>query len=122
MSDNATADFQEIIQALLNEDQLFSLRERRNKSRKNFVRPVRMVLQGKPAELQEGFTRDLSDGGIGLLHKFDVQKGEIARVKVNRLWDEAIVLKCAARWSVKSDNGWYQTGWSILAVESPGKP
>ncbi|MGI9516658.1 MAG: PilZ domain-containing protein [Pirellulaceae bacterium] len=119
MSENVTAEFQDVIQALLNEDQLFSLRERRDKNRRSFVRPVRLVLEDQPTELKEGFTRDLSDGGIGLLHKFPIAAGTIAQVKVNRLWDQAVVLKCEARWSCKSENGWFQSGWSILAVQSP---
>ena len=33
MSDNTTAEFQDVVTALLNEDQLFSLRERRYNAR-----------------------------------------------------------------------------------------
>jgi len=118
MSENSTADFQDVVQALLNEDQLFSLRERRINSRQNFVRPVRIAFLRNPKEVRTGFTRDLSDTGIGLIHRFQIEKCEQAYVKINRLWDEPVVIRCKVAWCTKSENGWHQSGWEIVSVES----
>ena len=118
MSESSTANFQEVIKALLNEDELFSLRERRNNSRKNFVRQVTVVLCEQPKNRLNGFTRDLSDGGIGLIHKFQVEPGSKALVTIHRLWDQPVVLKCETQWSTSNHQGWFQSGWRILSIES----
>ena len=118
MSQNNTLDFKDVIQALLNEDELFSLRERRNNSRKTFVRPVHVLFGDKPTEPLAGFTRDLSDGGIGLIHKFEVSSGDQALITVNRLWDGPITFKCQARWCTDGSSGWLQSGWQIISIES----
>lgn len=118
MSESSTASFEEVVKALLNEDELFSLRERRNNSRKNFVRQVTVVFCDRPKVRLNGFTRDLSQGGIGLIHKFQVESGAKALITIHRLWDQPVVLKCEARWSSSNHQGWFQSGWTILSVES----
>ncbi len=118
MSDNNTIEFKEVIQALLNEDELFSLRERRNNWRKTFVRPVQVVFGDKPGDVLPGFTRDLSDGGLGLIHKFEVNIGDQATVTINRLWDGPVTFRCQVCWSASGQTGWYQSGWKIISVES----
>lgn len=118
MSENTTTEFQDVVQALLNEDQLFSLQERRINSRQNFVRPVRIICLSRPKDVLSGFTRDLSGTGVGLIHRFELEAGEQALVTINRLWDEPVVVKCKVAWCTKSENGWYQSGWEILSIES----
>ncbi len=118
MTNSPTANFQEVVQALLNEDQLFSMREKRATSRQSFVRQVSIVYCSQPTQRRTGFTRDLSDSGIGLIHKFPVQTGDKAFVTIHRLWDAPIVLKCEACWSSPEQQGWHTSGWSILSVES----
>ena len=118
MSQNTTADFQSVIQELLNEDQLFSLQERRNNNRQNFVRPIRLMFTDKPQTVLSGFTRNLSDTGIGLIHKFKANTNHQAYITINRLWDDPTVIRCKAAWCDKCENGWYQSGWEILSIES----
>ncbi|MDG1809360.1 MAG: PilZ domain-containing protein [Pirellulaceae bacterium] len=118
MSQNPTADFQSVVQELLNEDQLFSLQERRDNSRQNFVRPIRLMFTDKPQTVLSGFTRNLSDTGIGLIHKFKTNTNDQAYITINRLWDDPTVIRCKAAWCNKCENGWYQSGWKILSIES----
>jgi len=118
MSQNTTVDFQEVVRELLNEEQLFSLQERRYKNRKNFVRPIRLMFVDRPGVIMNGFTRNLSDCGIGLIHKFKCSEGDQAYITINRLWDQPAVIRCQMVWCSKCENGWYQSGWEMLAVES----
>ena len=118
MSENTTAEFQDVVQALLNEDQLFSLSERRDNARKNFVRPVRIIFTRNIKDIRPGFTRDLSDRGIGLIHRFEAVRGDHAFVTINRLWDQPVVMRCRVAWCTKCENGWFQSGWEIVSVES----
>ncbi len=118
MSDNFTADFQDVVQALLNEDQLFSLRERRTNDRQTFVRPIRIILRHDPKNILSGFTRDLCDTGIGLLHRFEALPGASAYVTINRFWDAPIIVRCNVAWCSQCENGWYQSGWEIVSIES----
>ena len=120
MSEQMSMEFQDIVQSLLNEDQLFSLRERRANARQNFVRPVKLLFPSRPKEILSGFTRDLSDGGVGLIHKFEVTRDDLALLTINRLWDDPVLLRCKACWCTKSENGWFQSGWQIVSVESAG--
>jgi hypothetical protein len=118
MSDNSTVEFRDLITALLNEDGLFCLEERRDNARRSFVRPVNVVFGDKPGESLSGFTRDLSDSGIGLMHKFEVSPGDIATVTIGRLWDGPVTMRCRACWVTSGQSGWYQSGWRIIGVES----
>jgi PilZ domain len=118
MSENSAIAFREIITALLNEDGLFSLEERRGNARRSFVRPVHVVFGDKPDEVQSGFTRDLSDTGIGLMHKFKVSTDDIATITIGRLWDGPVSMKCRVCWSADGQSGWYQSGWQILSVDA----
>jgi len=117
MSENIATDFQDIVQALLNEDQLFSLNERRINARQNFVRPVKIVCYSRPKDTCSGFTRDLSGTGVGLIHKFEIAQDEQALITINRLWDGPVIVKCKVAWCTKTENGWFQSGWEILSVE-----
>ena len=119
MSNSSTACFQDVVQALLNEDQLFSLRDKRANLRHSFVRQVSVVFFDEPTVRKTGFTRDLSENGIGLIHKFPVEQGCKALVTIHRLWDQPIVLKCEACWCSSSEQGWINSGWTILSVETP---
>lgn len=118
MSENSALAFREIITALLNEDGLFSLEERRGNARRSFVRPVHMVFGDKPDEVQSGFTRDLSDTGVGLMHKVRVSPDDIATITIGRLWDGPVSMKCRACWCTEGQSGWYQSGWQILSVDA----
>lgn len=118
MAQNPTVDFHEIISALLNEDGLFSLEERRTNARRSFVRPVSLVFGDTPSESLTGFTRDLSDSGVGLMHKFAVDRGDVATITIGRTWDGPISMRCRVCWCVVGQSGWYQSGWRILSVDS----
>ena len=114
---NVSVDFQDVVQALLNEDQLFSLRERRHHTRESFVRQVTLVMLERPNTRLTGFTRNLSLNGLGLIHKFPVDVDQKALLSIHRLWDSPIVLKCDVCWTNDGQPGWYQSGWNILSVE-----
>ncbi len=118
MSENSAVAFREIITALLNEDGLFTLEERRGNARRSFVRPVHMIFGDQPGQVQSGFTRDLSDTGVGLMHKFRVSPDDIASITIGRLWDGPVTMRCRACWCVEGQSGWYQSGWQILALEA----
>ena len=108
----------EVVDALLAEDQRYSMKERREYSRKTLFRPVTLYLGRNSTEPKIAFSRDISSVGIGLVHDFDVQQGTLATLAVHRLWDEPIILRGEVRWCQAYGNGWNLSGWNILSVES----
>lgn len=118
MSSNATADVKELLTALLNEEGNWSMDERRRDARQPFVRPATLVFGDRSGERMPGFTRDLSDSGIGLMHRFSIGAGDIATVTIGRLWDGPVTLKCRCQWCTAGNSGWFQSGWQVLSAHN----
>lgn len=112
------AELRNIIQRLINEDRQFVDKERRSVTRQPFFRPATLYLGKDQGDPQRVFVRDISEQGIGLVHDFPVEPSRIGNLGIHRLWDEPIVFRAEIRWSENWGNGWYISGWQIMAIET----
>ena len=103
------------VEQLLREMQGELLRERRACDRKPFVRPIKFVTVRVQGESHDGFSRDISAQGIGVISRVQWQPNAIATIKIHRLKGKEVAVKAEARWSEPYGDGWFVTGWSFLS-------
>ena len=100
------------VEQLLRENQAAKMRERRATNRKPFARPVKIVTAQN--EIYDGFSRDLSPQGIGVITQEELPQSTIATITIHRLEGSAVDVPAEVRWSAPFGDGWYVSGWRFL--------
>ena len=103
------------VDQLLKENQAALLRERRSNNRKPFVRPVKIIAGRDHSESHDGFSRDISAQGIGVISRVQWQPQAIAIIEIHQLQGSDVAVRAEARWSEPFGDGWYSTGWRFLS-------
>lgn len=100
------------IQRLLIEPIPEPLPGRRHEARRTFCRPVSLILDdGKM--VVTGFSRDISPSGIGLMHSFALESGEIV-VQIPSTEGEPAFFRVEVLWCKRLAADWYMSGGRIL--------
>ncbi len=86
----------------------------RSTGRFSFFTPVTLHSLIEPARNLSAFTRDLSRGGVGLLHNYPIERGLVSEV-LFRCRDVDIRKPAEAAWCRPAGEGWYLSGWRFLA-------
>jgi hypothetical protein len=102
------------IERLLKENETTLMRERRSQDRKPFLRPVTIVCGRDHQESHIGFSRDLSQVGIGLISPEVFQPKSVATLKIHSLFHKEVIVSAEVRWCEPFGDGWYVSGWSFL--------
>ena len=98
---------------LINEANLDERPDRRQTSRRPFSRPVQIVLNGSDSVFP-GFTRDISPVGIGLLHDFPIDSGQVIVTIENP--SGLVSIRTEILWCLPAREGWYQSGGRFIDV------
>lgn len=90
--------------------------ERRDEPRHPLFCPVTLRTSECPTHLLSGFSREVSLGGIGLLHGTPIKQGATAVITV--VTPEAHLSKSAvAVWSRPAGEGWFLSGWQFVSAK-----
>jgi hypothetical protein len=101
-----------VIDQLIKENQSQMLRERRNADRTHFVRPV--VIQAiRGTDVFQGFTRDISSIGIGVISPVVWEPPAIVALQVHSLRGRALSMTAETRWCEEYGEGWYLVGFAF---------
>lgn len=94
--------------------------ERRAQPRLTFFGPVKLIRleDGERREIS-CFSRDISTGGIGLLHNAELELGPTV-VRIPRRHGGTIDLPCEILWSRQCGEGWYVAGGPFVSNASAG--
>ena len=103
------------IQRLMKEHEAELLRERRSAHRKSFVRPIAIATGRNHDTLCDGFSRDISPIGIGLVTRTEWTMGTRAILTIHSLAKHVVRVSAEARWCQKYGEGWYLSGWRFLS-------
>jgi len=91
--------------------------ERRRHARSTFLAPVTVVrVQDGRCHEMSCLSRDISSGGIGLLHNAPLEIGP-AVVKVPRRNGDVMQLPCEVVWCHACGEGWYVAGAAFVFEE-----
>ncbi len=99
-----------------------AVEDRRNHPRRQPHRPTRVMLHDG-AEPRTAFTRDVSPGGIGLMHPFPLEPGENV-LELPAGENPPLCVRVEITWCLPCRDGWYQSGARLLgpADASTGGP
>lgn len=106
------------IQQLMKEHEAELLRERRSADRKPFVRPVVIATGRNHETLHEGFSRDISQIGIGMVTRTQWTMGTHAMLTIHSLTKRVARVSAEVRWCQEYGEGWYLSGWRFLGEGS----
>lgn len=101
-----------VVQQLLKESEVALLSERRTSPRKPFTRPV-LIKHGRD-KVTPGFSRDISDFGLGVIDQFEWESGTIVDIEIHSLFGRNVSVRAEARWSDNYGEGFFVTGWYFL--------
>ncbi len=105
-----------IVRQLIKEETQLTTRERRSAHRNPLVRPVTVSLRNDEDIVVRGFTRNISEMGVGIVSDLNFIEGGIAIIKIHSLEDEATRIIAECRWSKPFGDGWFASGWNFLNV------
>lgn len=106
------------IQQLMKEHEAELLRERRSADRKPFVRPVIIATGRDHDTLHDGFSRDMSKIGIGMVTRAEWTMGTHAILTIHSLAKRVVRVSAEVRWCQAYGDGWYLSGWKFLSDDS----
>ena len=102
------------IQHLMKENELGLIRERRAADRKPFVRPIILATGRNQDILVDGFSRDLSGNGMGIVTRTNWRSGARALLTIHSLSKGLVRVSAEVRWCEEFGEGWYLSGWNFL--------
>ena len=103
-----------VAQDMLMEFQTTKLRERRGLHRKPFVRPVKIFIGRDEVDCIAGFSRDVTDKGLGLITQVAWEPHKIAKIQVHSVFGAPYEVRAEVRWCEAFGDDWFLTGWSFL--------
>ncbi|QDT59043.1 PilZ domain protein [Stieleria bergensis] len=114
LSGSATdSDISIAVRNLLEEDAFYDRTENRSSHREHLVRPVHILVRGNEGSIV-GFSRNVSDSGIGLITAEPVETGTMAILEVETLKSEPVKFLAECRWCRNYGRGWKISGWHFV--------
>ena len=111
-----TPDLERVYKALIAEEQQRLVDDRRSVGRVAFVRQL-IVTKGSTASNPiDGFSRNISPLGIGIVSKEPFTMGDVATIEIHRFHSSPSAILAECRWSDTFGSRWYFSGWSFLSV------
>ena len=103
-----------IVVELLKENEKELLQERRSVDRKPFVRPVVIAAGRNREQIHDGFSRDISPMGIGIVSQVEWAEQTCAIIQIHTIRGKRVTLRACVRWTRPYGDGWFLTGWNFL--------
>lgn len=114
----ASPELDRFFHELAHEEAGQAIRERRSTNREPLVRPVRLfALADHGRELiAEGFSKNFSPVGIGLVTREKPDEGLVAVVEIHRFGKAPVYVLAECRWRDNFGGNWHLSGWKFLSV------
>jgi hypothetical protein len=90
--------------------------DRRTSRRISYFGPVTVGLPDVDYVTLSAFARDISPGGVGLVHLMPLEKGEVV-IGLTLPSGKPLSLRTQICWCRDYSNGWYASGGRFLAVD-----
>ena len=111
-------ELDQMVADLLKEDSDYDRHENRSAHRLNLVRSVILNVR-RPAEKElVGFSRNISETGIGLITSEPIQDRANALLTIERLHGPSYQVLAECRWCKPYGENWYITGWQFMMMKN----
>jgi hypothetical protein len=104
------------IYGLIVESQKSAKRDRRSCPRRAFFRPISVCVDGCKLS---AFSRDISETGIGLMHRFELQLGE-TEIFISCENGSSAGIRTRIVWCSPCGDGWYLSGGEFIGAPDIG--
>lgn len=111
-----TPDLERVFKALCEEEQQRLVDDRRATCRVPFVRPLVVNNRTTHAKPVDGFSRNISPLGIGIVSKESFAIGDVGTIEIHRFRNLPVVILAECRWSDSFGTSWHYSGWSFLSI------
>jgi hypothetical protein len=106
---------EQLIEGLVQEATAATIAEQRLRQRLPFFRPASITLDDAESTEFPGFTRDISSGGVGLLHQTPLDK-ETVNVGIWTVTGRRDDICIKIRWCNSVGQGWYVSGGQFTGL------
>ena len=117
----STTNVQKFVEQLVAADRELLGQNRRSEKRHSFAYPVTICLGRDETHMIPAFSRDISPQGIGLLHRNNLADGRVGTLTIHLPDKPPVSIRAESRWSKPYGDGWFITGWRLIAVEQNGR-
>jgi hypothetical protein len=110
-----SADLNHMVQGLLREDLDYNRTENRSAHREHLVRSVSI----KSLDMEEpvtGFSRNISNSGIGIITGSKVHERTTATLTIECLDGREVKVLAECRWCKRYGKNWQISGWQFLSL------
>lgn len=101
------------VNALLQEEYQAERLEQRTSERHGFNRPVAIRVENGRCAIS-GFTKNISEEGIGIVLDTMLPEGTIANLRVHTLSDDVVCFPAKLVWIAAFGHGWFISGWKFI--------
>lgn len=113
----ASPELQQLVDQILDEETRAKIGERRDSSRQQISRPLRIQPRDEQERDLTAMSRDISGSGLGVISVDGFEMGTLARIEISRLKGAPSVVLAECRWCDPFGNGWFLSGWNFVAVQ-----
>lgn len=104
------------IEQLFDEDRQFERNERRMSFRESFSRPVTITMRGGKDGVYNGFSKNVSFEGIGVISQHSFEPGSEAKIEIHSSNNLSPVIVSKMAWCKPFGEGWYISGWLFVTA------
>lgn len=113
VTQSISADLDQMVDGLMREDLDFDRKENRTALRESLLRCV-SVDPGSGADTIDGFSRNISHTGIGIVTDALIRERRTATLTIERLDGTTIKVLADCRWCKPYGKKWHLSGWQFL--------
>ena len=112
---SVSGDLDQMVQSLLREDLDYNRTENRSAHREHLVRSV-SIRSRDSEESVTGFSRNVSNSGIGIITGSPVHERTTATLTIECLDGREIKVLAECRWCKPYGKKWHISGWQFLSL------
>ena len=113
--DSTSNELSNLVAELLVEFRGFDGPNERNFQR-DYVTAAVLIHPCNTLERHQGFSRDISDDGVGLITASPFESGTAATIAIDRFDGTAVQLESVCRWCRNYGPNWFLTGWQFIRL------
>ena len=111
-----TPDLERVFKSLCEEEQRRLVDDRRATGRVPFVRPLVIHQRSTHSQPIDGFSRNLSPLGNGIVSKEPFKPGDVGTIEIHRFHISPVAILAECRWSDSFGSKWHYSGWTFLSI------
>ena len=112
----ANPEIERAVKDLLAADASFDRNETRSVHRDQLVRHLRLEIR-ETEQMLEGFSRNISVAGIGVITDQAITSGTTAVMEIQRLKGTPARIVAECRWCKSYGENWFISGWQFRSIK-----